>query len=147
MSTRMTALQIRHLETRVHAAIGKKTQDLIKTLGPRPTKISYTTDQKIQMIRTGKAKLVESVNDRYQYLVDFFSYPMTSAMKKNKEELKAYDETVQQIHKEMADEQTKIMDQAVFYGAEKAFELLDSLDARLRSLTLFNNTPRRIKKA
>lgn len=130
---RLTKLQIEHFDYRITQIMDDLIKKEILQLGPRPQTSVYSDAEKLQLIRTGKAKVNAGLGSNpYGYLVNHYTYPETAQMRRANAKVKQHDQKCAEIRQKYAKQKTTMMDEIILGDSGEAMRSLQQLEQQLK---------------
>lgn len=131
---RLTNAQLAHLTSRITNIINAMQNQQVTALGPEPELIAFTQEEQLALIKKGKATLAKEIVHGYNtHVTAYFTYPQTPRMRAARVTNERWKQQVKAIREKFEKERTKLMDQAVLGDSSEAMEMLQALEAKLKS--------------
>ena len=127
---RLTKIQIEHLSTRIDTLLGDIAAKRKAAIGPAPSLLEYTFEEKLDLIRKKKATLKSDVS-QHTYLQYCFDYPVSAKQLRARAMRKAWDTKIAAVDAFVRAEKTRLLDNAILGDSETALQAVQALERRV----------------
>lgn len=108
----LTRIQITHAQTRIEQAKAAWLKTKLAALGEQPKVDEYTTNEKLDFIRSGQATFNKTSNP-YGHITDAFTYPVLGNHVEQQAAYDAWDKARVAIHAEAQGIEDELVDQLI----------------------------------